>query len=186
MSRSILVLSLLLTLLVASPARATSVLELSVQVHVADSSAVVEATVGAARQTLDEASGRPLTHTRLTVTSVLAGAAPVTLELSQWKGTVGDRSYGFAGDGELTEGTSVLLFLMQAEGRWWLTALAQSVWELDGRGDDANAVRHLDGLAFFRRDPATGALVPARKGADAAVSTLGALRSAVRAAGGGR
>jgi len=186
LTRALAVLVCALALLVPAAVHATSVLELTVPQHVADSVAVVEARVVGTRQTVDDATGRPLTHTRVLVLATLAGAAPAAFEISQWKGRVGETEFGFAGDGLLVPGTEVLLFVAQGDGRYWLTALAQSVWELAGRSDDARAVRQLDGLQFFERDPASGALTPARKGAAASVSTLGALRAAVRAAGGGR
>lgn len=182
MHRPFLVILALLGLLVAAPAQATSVVELPLPQHVAESTAVVEATVGVPHVTVNEETQRPLTHTPLTVTGVLAGSAPAQLEISQHKGRVGDRELFFPGDGELEPGSTVIVFVIQAEGRWWLTALAQSVWTIDGTGDDAPATRQLADLAFYERNEA-GKVVPASKPVQSR-TTLGALRAAITAAKG--
>ena len=183
MRRTVLVLTALLGLLLAAPAGATSVVELELTAHIAESTAVVEATVGTPYVTINDANGHPLTHTPLHVTSVLAGSAPAKIEVTQHKGTVGDRTLSMTGDGLLEPGSSVVVFVVQAEGRWWLTALAQSVWTVDGTGASATATRDLGGLVFFERDPETGAIVPAHEPL-ANRTTLGALRAAVTAAKG--
>ncbi len=183
MHRSLFPVLALLVLLLASPARATSVVELDLATHIAESTAVIEATVGPARVTVDEETGRPMTHTALTVVAVLAGDAPPQLEVSQHKGRVGDRELLFPGDGTLEPGTVVVVFVTHAEGRWWLTALSQSVYTVDGLGDDAVVTRQMDGLVFFQRDPVKGNVVPAHRAAPTR-STLGALRRSIAAAKG--
>ena len=179
-------LLLLLLVLAFGPglASAASVLQLDVPAHVADSTAVVEATVQTAEESVDPATGRPVTDTAVTVTAVLAGAAPERLAVRQHKGTAGELTYGIPGDGDLVEGARVVLFLHQAEGQWWLTALGQSVWTVKGSGDDAAVSQDLDGLAFFTLDVETGAFLPTEP--TPGPRTLGALRAAVKAAGEGR
>lgn len=183
MHRSLLLVIALLGLLLAPPASATSVVELDLATHIAESTAVVEATVGVPRVTVDEETQRPTTHTPLTVTAVLAGSAPAQLEISQHKGRVGDRELLFPGDGALEPGSVVVVFVVQAEGRWWLTALSQSVYTVTGVGDAAAATRQLAGLVFFERDPVKGNVVPAQR-AVPTTTTLGILRESIAAAKG--
>ncbi len=183
MPRSLLLVIALLGLLLANPASATSVVELDMATHIAESTAVVEATVGTPRVTVNEETQRPLTHTPLTVTAVLAGSAPAQLEISQHKGRVGDRELHMGGDGVLEPGSVVVVFVTQADGHWWLTALAQSVFSISGAGPDAVATRQLEGLVFFEREKPSGRVVPAHK-AVMNRTTLGALRTSINAAKG--
>ena len=181
--RRLTVLVLAFGLLLAAPVGATSVIELDLPAHVAESTAVVEATVGVPYVTINDANGHPMTHTPLVVTAVLAGAAPERIEITQHKGRVGDRELHLPGDGLLEPGSTVVVFAMHAEGRWWLTALAQSVWSIDGTDAAATATRQLSSLSFFERDPATGKVVPAH-GAVPTRTTLAALRQSITAAAG--
>jgi hypothetical protein len=145
-------------LLACTSAFATSVVLLDLETHLSESTAVVEAVVGSSRTSLDPRTERPVTDVSLDVTSVLYGSAPIALTIRQLKGRVGDTELHFPGAGHLVEGTRVLLFVVHAEGHWWLTALAQSVYEVSGQGKDALAVRHLDELHLFYRDPDLGVL----------------------------
>ena len=131
---------------------------LDLDTHLEDSTAVVEVVVGAHRTSFDASTLRPVTDTRVTVVEHVWGHAPSTFDVRQLKGKVGDVELLFPGSGELTEGARLLLFLVEAEGHWWLTALAQSVYEVSGVGPDAMAVRQLDELNLFIRDPDLGVI----------------------------
>jgi hypothetical protein len=179
--RSLIVLTLL-ALLVAAPASATSVIQLDVPTHVAESTAVVEVLVGAATEALSEETGRTVTDRAVAVERVLYGEAPATLKVRQHRSDVGEQRYAIPGDGRLTEGGRFVLFLTRGpDGRWYLTALGQSVFAVRGSGDDAGVHQQLDGLGFFAYD-GTGKLVPASP--EPGPKTLGELRRAVAAAKG--
>mgnify|MGYP000049768958 CR=1 FL=1 len=104
--------TLLLTLSLAVPAFGTSVLRVDTATHLLDSSAVVEGVVGVAKQSVDPATGRPVTDTTVRVDGVLWGsAAKGDLVVRQHKGSVEGMSFRIPGDGELEPGQRVVLFL---------------------------------------------------------------------------
>ena len=160
-------------------AQATSVVLLDLDTHLTESTAVIEAVVGTAESTLDLDTNRPVTDTPLRVTGVLFGSAPSAVTVRQLKGKVGNIELHFPGAGVLKEGSRVVVFLVQAEGRWWLTALAQSVYEVQGEGSAALAVRQLDQLHLFLRDPDLGVLPLGD--IDEQPMTVNALRNTIRA-----
>ena len=168
-------------LLVAPAAFATSVVLLDLETHLADSTAVVEAVVGASESSLDSRTGRPVTDVRVDVKDTVYGETPETFRIRQLKGKVGAVEVHFPGAGELVTGSRVLLFVVQAEGHWWLTALAQSVYDVSGEGQGARAVRQLDQLHLFVRDPVLG-VVPL-EGHKEETTELDALKARVRAEG---
>ncbi len=152
--------ALLLTLVLATPAFGTSVLRVDTATHLLDSSAVVEGVVGTAKQSIDPATGRPVTDTTVRVDGVLWGsAAKGDLVVRQHKGSVEGMNFRIPGDGQLEAGQRVVLFLNQADGHFWLAALGQSVLEVHGAGPDAELRPQLDGLVFFTRND-DGAVVP--------------------------
>lgn len=178
------ILTALLALLAAPGAHATSVVLLDLETHLSESSAVVEATVGSQETSIDFESNKPVTDTTLQVVDVVYGDAPSELSVRQLKGKVGNIELHFPGAGDLVPGSRILVFLVHAEGHWWLTALAQSVFEVSGKGEDALAVRSLDELHLFIRDPDLGVLPigPLKE----SPTKLEDLKTRVRVIGGGR
>ncbi len=133
--------------LFAAPARATSVVLLDPVEQAAESTAIVDAVVGDAVQVDD--LGHTFTDTDLVVREVLAGAAPARFRLRQMKGVRPDGARFFViGDAELAPGERIVAFVREVEGRWYLTALAQSVWHVR---EDGTVWRDLDGLSLFAR-----------------------------------
>ena len=158
--KSILFL-IFVSLLATGVAQATTVIQLDLVQHLKDSTAVIEAQVGETAQGIDAATGRPFTDTQLRVDRVLFGQAPDSLAIRQHKGTIDGKVHAIIGDGELEPGSNVLLFVMKhTDNRWYLTALAQSVYTIVGSGPDAKVERSLDSLVFMERD-AQGRLIPA-------------------------
>ncbi len=123
------ILTALLALLAAPGAHATSVVLLDLETHLSESSAVVEAIVGSQETSINFESNKPVTDTTLQIVDVVYGDAPSEVSVRQLKGKVGNIELHFPGAGDLVPGSRVLAFLVHAEGHWWLTALAQSVFE---------------------------------------------------------
>jgi len=173
-----------LVLMIAAPAQATTVLWFDMASHVADSTAVVEATVGSSHQLVDPDLGKPFTYTTVVIEEVLHGRAPATVQVRQMRGVIDGVAHLVPGDGRLREGGRVVLFLtLHADGHWYLTALAQSVWEVKGTSADPSVARDLRDLALMERD-AEGRIVTAAEQVDPA--RLSELKDAIAAAGRGR
>jgi hypothetical protein len=155
-------LSLLATLAVllantAAPrtAEATSALAFTVPEMAQLSAAVVVGTIGGSRQEVHPAYLRPVTVTSVAVDRVLAGSAPTTLNIRQWRGTLDGRSSVVPGDPSLEPGDRALFFLRQVDGQWFLTALSQSLFSM---GSEADPLLRRDvQVALFLRAP-TGEL----------------------------
>jgi len=169
-------LTLVIGVSVAPSAHATSVVALDLAELARASDALVLATVG--ESTPADQRGRVRTDTTLQGERVLGGEAPRALSVRQASGQRGDIFYGVPGDAALQRGQRVVAFVREVRGQWYLTALAQSVWYVDGKGDDAAIRRDLSGLSLFRRD-ARGRTVPADESLPAP-DTLGALQTACR------
>ncbi len=148
------------------------------------STAVVVATVGAARQSLHPQWQRPLTHTTLHVEEVLYGAAPDKVEIEQIGGVVDGITTRIPGDATFRDGERCVLFLRQVDGGWYLTSLGQSKYSLVASPDGLVLDRELR-MAMYTRDEATGRLhrydPPASK-----PRTLDILRGEMVALGSGR
>lgn len=143
-------------LLVSAPVDATSAVLLSRKELVVKSDLVVHATVIDADSAWNEEGTTILTRTRLRVARYAKGAGPSELVVEQIGGTVGDRTVHVAGDGRLSPGQEVALFLKKGEGGYvYLTALAQAAYHVK----DGKAQRELDGLTLFVWQ--NGKLVPA-------------------------
>jgi hypothetical protein len=170
-----------LFVLVAAPAGATTARALGLEEHVALSAAVVEGRVGDAQTGRDPATGQPFTDTLVRVERVLHGAAPAAFRIRQMKGPGAQKGSTFVvvGDGELVAGERVVLFVKHdPDGRYYLTALAQSVYRVKGEGDGAKVERDLEGLVLLEPD-AAGRWVSAPPEAGAATLTVRELRSKV-------
>jgi hypothetical protein len=183
MPRFVVALSaLLLALLAASTAQATSALALSTPEQAALSAAVVLATVGSATQEVHPTLQRPVTVTELRIERVLLGSAPAAVAVRQWRGELDGRSSFIPGDPELYPGVRLVVFLRQVDGRWFLTALSQSVFRV-GSGADPSLEREVD-VALFTR-AADGRLLPLEQPLDepSRLSSLEAVLSGVRPRG---
>jgi len=123
---------LLLCLLLAVPAQATTALLLDAPAQARLSTAVVVATVGESTVSLHPDYKRPVTRTRVSVDEALFGGAPKNLVVEQFGGTLAGATLAVPGDARLVAGERVVLFLRQVDGGWFLTALEQSAWGIDG------------------------------------------------------
>ncbi len=123
-------LALVLLGLTANSASATSALYLSDVEQAAESTAVVIATVGEARQAVHSEWNRPLTMTSIEVEEVLVGAAPATLTIEQLGGVLDGKVHYIPGDAVLKRGERCVLFLRKVDGGWFLTAMKQSRYQL--------------------------------------------------------
>ena len=94
------------------------------------STAVVVASVGASSVHATENPRAAVTMTQIHVEEVLYGYAPPLLSLNQYGGVLGGQRFGIAGDASLEEGERCVLFLLQQDGQWYLTALEQSKYRL--------------------------------------------------------
>ncbi len=132
-------------------ADATSALAFTVPEMAQLSAAVVTGTIGEASQEVHPTYLRPVTVTSIRVDRVLAGSAPPTLAIRQWRGTLDGTSSAVPGDPSLETGTRAVFFLRQVDGQWFLTALSQSVF-LMGREPDPQLRRDVQ-VALFLRSP---------------------------------
>jgi hypothetical protein len=132
-------------------AEATSALAFTVPEMARLSAAVVVGAVGPARQEVHPTLRRPVTATTVRVEQVLAGVAPASLEVRQWRGTLDGRSSAIPGDPSLEPGARAVFFLRNVDGEWFLTALSQSVFTL-GTEADPRLDRSVE-LALFLRTP---------------------------------
>ena len=156
-------------------AEATSALAYSVEEMARLSAAVVIATVGSDRLERHPVLLRPVTVTTLRIERVLAGAAPPSLEIRQWKGTLDGRTTAIAGDPNLEPGQRSLFFLRQVNGQWFLTALSQALFTM-GPESDPRLRRQVD-IALYATNP-DGTLRPVPD-APAAPTTLSAMEAAL-------
>jgi hypothetical protein len=169
---AVLALAALETALGAGHAFATTVRVVEIPEHVARSELVVEGRVVGRAQA--QADGHELLDWTIAVDRTLHATAGSPREVVV-------RQLGpsrvVVGDGRLAVGDRVVLFLRRGpHDRFYLTALAQSVFQVLGSGDHAPVARDLSGLALLRQD-ASGAFVPSPP--DASITTLAALRRAV-------
>lgn len=153
--RSLSLLAVLAVLLAntAAPrtAEATSALAFTVPEMAHLSAAVVVGTVGVSRQEVHPTYLRPVTVTSIAIERVLAGSAPATLEIRQWRGTLDGRSSAVPGDPSLEAGARAVFFLRQVDGQWFLTALSQSLFSM---GTETDPVLRRDvQVALFVRSP---------------------------------
>lgn len=134
----------MLLLALSTPASATTMVMADLDHLASASDAIVVATVG---------RSRPVHHPRLFVEEtelhvehVVAGDAPDRVNLRQLGGIHDGLTTRIAGDAELAEGQRVVVCLQEGAESWTLTALAQSVWFVDGERADAPVWRDLAGL----------------------------------------
>ena len=116
----------------AVPASATTALLLDDAEQARRSTAVVVATVGEAAVALHPEYRRPVTRTALTVHETLYGAAPARVTVEQFGGTWQGKTLYVPGDARLEPGARLVLFLRQVDDGWYLTAMEQSAWTVDG------------------------------------------------------
>jgi hypothetical protein len=128
LSRAAGVVVLLLGLLGPAPADATVMVELSRAELVETADLIVRCTVGAQRTRWNEDQSRILTLSTLTVREYLKGRGPGELVLRQFGGTLDGLTLTVPGDGHVSPGQEVVLFLRQGAGVVYLTAMAQSVY----------------------------------------------------------
>jgi hypothetical protein len=148
-SQSILAIVLFLGHL--QPAGATSALYLSEKEQAVQSTAVVVARVFERTPIDVEVHRRPMQQTRLLIDEVLYGQAPHEVELVQIGGTRDGISTTLPGDGVLHKGDRAVLFLRQEQGKWYLTALGQSVYYLVERNNQTHLAQDLQ-LNLYKRD----------------------------------
>ena len=110
-------------------AQATTMFFVDDATQAKQSDAVVIATVGTAQTRSTETS--ILTETQIIVDEVLSGYAPHALSIIQTGGTYEGKTLYFPGDARLQEGQKVVLFLTEEGGKWYLTALEQSKYDLE-------------------------------------------------------
>lgn len=162
-----------------APAHATTMLLMSLEDQVAEATAVFEGEVLSAAATWDATRGRPHLDTVVRVDRVLAGTAPATVQIRQVKGSIQGREVRIAGDGELTPGERVVVLAHRAgDGRWYLVAMAQSVFHVLGDGPEAPVRRDLGGVFLHELSP-KGGTVPISSSPLAGVDDLTALRAAI-------
>ena len=148
-SQSILAIVLFLGHL--QPAGATSALYLSEKEQALHSTAVVVARVFERTPMQVENHRRPMQQTRLLIDEVLYGQAPIEVQLVQIGGTRDGIRTALPGDGALHKGDRAVLFLRQEQGKWYLTALGQSVYYLVERNNQMHLAQDLQ-LNLYKRD----------------------------------
>lgn len=140
----------------AATAHATMVLLLSREELVARSAMVARVTVGKAFSGEAPDGSAILTRTTVSIKECLKGPCPASIEIEQLGGQYKGKTQRVLGDGTLRAGEDAIVFLKTGEkGTAYLTALALSVYHVDGSG---LARRDLDGMSLVaRRD---GKLTP--------------------------
>lgn len=129
-------------------AAATSMIHLSSEEQALLSHAIVEATIGS-HDTIAFPDGRVYTDSTLHVTAVINGDAPQVLNVRQWGGEHAGLIHEVPGDARLAPGDKVVAMIRQVDGIWYLTAMAQSVWYIEGDGSDARVTRDVLGLGLY-------------------------------------
>ncbi|MEZ4322572.1 MAG: hypothetical protein R3F61_34210 [Myxococcota bacterium] len=114
-----------------SLARATTMVVMDPSQQAEESDALIDAVVGAS--VVVQTERMVYTDTELWVRDVLGGSAPERLVVRQAGGELEGRTVFIDGDAKLLEGERVAAFVREREGRWYLTALGQSVWHVDAR-----------------------------------------------------
>lgn len=155
-----------------SYAHATSMVMLEVDQQAEESHAFVEAVVGESEVVVTERM--VYTDTVLTIVDVIGGDAPQEVILRQAGGVLPERTVFLPGDARLEPGDRIAAFVRGRQGRWYFTALGQSVWHVEGR----SVLRELDTDHLMERD-ATGRVVPATQ-SPMQFDTLDQLIDAVR------
>ncbi|MBJ81051.1 MAG: hypothetical protein CMH60_07020 [Myxococcales bacterium] len=143
--------SLSLCFIFNAEANATSALYLNVEEQAKESTAVVIARVYERTPIEVEAHRRPMQQTRVVIDEILYGQAPQQIQLVQIGGTRDGLSTSLPGDGVLHKGDRAVLFLRQDQGKWYLTALSQSVYYLLERNGQIQLAQDLQ-LNLYRRD----------------------------------
>lgn len=174
--RSLRAVVMCLALAMGPAAHATSMVQVDVVEQALDSTAVVFAEVVSADPSVTPQ--RSYVDTQVRVLSLLTGEAPSVLNIRQVGGTHGGRTVFVPGDGRLIPGERVVAFIRRVDGRWYLTAMAQSVWHVEGTGRDAQVHRDFDGVAFYERGPDGSVQTPSQSLPEYA--TYGELVDAVR------
>jgi len=171
------ILTVLLTLLVVTPAAATSALYLTDVEQAVESTAVVVATIGSARVEVHPKWQRPITLTTIHVAEVLLGSAPKKLTIEQFGGTIAGKTLYIAGDARFEQGERCVLFLRQLDGNWFLTAMQQSKYEIHEAARQVFLRRPLSDGLFVRTDKG---LKPFKEPPNKPVLTLGQFREELR------
>lgn len=138
--------------LMPSTALATSQVLLSQTEHASESAAVVRGTIGDQKVVLHPQYKRPVTQTEVRVSEVLYGSAPMTVIVEQIGGEWGGETLYVAGDAKLHKGEDVVLFLMERNGHWLLTAMEQSKYTVEPTLAGDTLHRDLTS-GFFLRGP---------------------------------
>jgi hypothetical protein len=165
----------LLVLIGASVASATSVLYVTDAEQAKLSTAVVVVTIGDSEVKPSE-QFRAVTITRIKVDEVLYGEAPAALSIEQIGGTIDGVGTYVPGDARLEKGERCVLFLRHVGEGWFLTALEQSKYELrDSPRLGVTMHRELHSGLFTRNEQ--GRLVEYLEPPDRPIKLLSAFRT---------
>jgi hypothetical protein len=150
------VAALVLTLtLTAAPARATTVIKISLQEMTLGSHTILQGTVAAARTIAVKGNERHLqTHVDIDVRNVFKGDKGMkTLRLELMGGKLGRWVMNIPGMPSFTPGEEVILFLEKTATNWALTGLSQGKFVVyqDAKGPK-RVRRRLAGLHYVARD----------------------------------
>ncbi len=184
--RAVFSLTVAVGLCVAAPSGHGSVVRaLNLDQLIGLSDLVVEGRVGIGHQSNDSPRGRPQTDTTIQIVEVLHGEPILdgggVLQIRQIRGLVDGKLVSVVGDPVLKLGDHVILMLRHVAGRYYLTALAQSVFWIHSSVTPPRIEQRLGGL--MRVTELGGGSVRA---ADAPVPTLAQLRKTIRSAEAGR
>ena len=123
---------LIILLLWATPAQATTAIAVSDAQQALLSDAVVIAVVGEHQHQENARLNMIETHTKLHIEEVMYGSLSPkinqagVIQLIQAGGTIGERTLFIPGDARLKQGERCVFFLNEEAGSWYLTALQQS------------------------------------------------------------
>ncbi len=171
----------------AAEARATIARYLPLEEHLALSSLVVRARVGA-HVFKDGADGRPRQETTLQILETFKGrnGAGTRVIVRQMRGPVGEGFLAIPGDPELREGDEIVVFLRtDGGGVHFLTAMAQSKWDVLRDGEHATLRREIKGTAFYVDDDPRKVIEPSVE-APVPLPVFAETVRSILAAGGGK
>jgi hypothetical protein len=143
-------------LVVARPATATVVEELSIEELAIEASYVVRARVGAQYvHDVRGPRGQIYTRTELTVLTYLKGEGPQALTVQQLGGKFGEFEMHLSGNAQLQPGDEVVLFLDHdaSTGLSYVVGLAQGLFRINRTAHSEWVERDLAGLAFYGVGP---------------------------------
>lgn len=148
-------IALAITLGLATGARATILIEQSIEEMTAESVLVVRGRVARVEPRIGGPNGLSgiYTYVTLDVTEHLRGTSGARVEIVVHGGRVGHEAAMVSGQARFTQGEDVVVFLFRGRGAYWPTAMALGKWSVARDENGEWATRSAAGVAIARPGP---------------------------------